>query len=298
MRLPLLFAWPDNQNFAGRLASVGGYELGAIEIREFPDGEIYLRLLAPVEGRSLAIVCTLSRPNDKLLSLMFVAATARELRASSVGLVAPYLAYMRQDRRFKPGEAITSQQVARLLSASFDWLVTVDPHLHRYSSLGEIYRIPTGVAHAAPLVSDWIRHNVRDPLIIGPDQESEQWVAAVANDAGAPHTVLEKQRRGDRDVEIQFENLQRWRDRTPVLVDDIISTGRTMIEATKLLRAQGWSAPICLAVHGLFADKADAVLAKLGARVVITNSVPNAANAADVIDVSSAVASEMNRFLL
>ena len=115
---------------------------------------------------------------------------------------------MRQDRRFKPGEAITSRQTAELLSNAFDWLVTVDPHLHRYGSLSEIYRIPTHVVHATPLISKWIREHVANPLIIGPDSESEQWVSAVANDAGSPYSVLEKVRRGDRDVEISVKTSQ------------------------------------------------------------------------------------------
>jgi ribose-phosphate pyrophosphokinase len=169
---------------------------------------------------------------------------------------------MRQDRRFMPGEAITSRQVAHLLSEAFDWLVTVDPHLHRYGSLAEIYSIPTHVIHAAPLISQWIRMNVANPLIIGPDSESEQWVAAVAEDARAPHSVLEKTRRGDRRVEIKLRDLDRWKDRTPVLVDDIISSGQTMLEAVRLLAAQGWAAPVCIAVHGLFADQADVLLAQ------------------------------------
>ena len=170
-----------------RLRETLGAEVGQLELHAFPDGETYLRFLTDVAGRTLVIVCTLDRPNDKILPLIFAAATARELGAAKIGLVAPYLAYMRQDRRFKPGEAVTSRQIAQLLSNAFDWLVTVDPHLHRYGSLGEIYRIPTRVVHAAPLISEWIRAHVANPLIIGPDSESEQWVSAVAKDAGAPY---------------------------------------------------------------------------------------------------------------
>lgn len=279
---PLLVAIPGNERLAEDLAATLRYELGRLEIRAFPDGETYLRFHTSPHGRSVGIVCTLSRPNERVLPLIFAAATARELGATKVGLVAPYLAYMRQDRRFKPGEAVTSRQVARLLSDAFDWLVTVDPHLHRYSSLADIYRIPTHVVHAAPLVSEWIKANVTNPLIIGPDSESEQWVAAVASDVGAPYSVLEKVRHGDRDVEIRVTDLEQWKGRTPVLVDDIISTGRTMIEAVHLLSSQGWPSPVCVAVHGLFADEADRVLARLGARVVTTNSVPHATNAIDI----------------
>ena len=278
----LLTAMPGNERLATALAAKLGCDLGQVEMRLFPDGEIYLRLMTSPEGRAAAMVCTLDRPNDKLLPLLFAAATARELKASKVGLVSPYLAYMRQDRRFKPGEAVTSRLVAQLLSDAFDWLVTVDPHLHRYGSLAEIYPIPTRVIHAAPLISQWIRNNVADPLVIGPDSESEQWVAAVAEDADAPYSVLEKIRLGDRSVEIKLGDLDRWRGRTPVLVDDIISTGRTMLEAIRLLTVRGWTAPVCIAVHGLFADQADVLLAQAGARVVTSNSVPHPTNSIDL----------------
>lgn len=282
MTVPLIMAMPGNQKLAGELAAKLGWDLGYVEIRQFPDGETYLRLATSPAGRAVALVCTLDHPNDKLLSLLFAAATARELQASKVGLVSPYLAYMRQDRRFKPGEAVTSRQVAHLLSDAFDWLVTVDPHLHRYGSLADIYSIPTRVIHAAPLISHWIRTYVANPLIVGPDSESEQWVAAVANDANAPHAVLEKIRHGDRNVEIKLRVLDRWKGRTPVLVDDIISSGRTMLEAIRLLTAQGWSTPVCIAVHGLFADGAGQLLAQAGARVVTSNSVPHATNDIDL----------------
>ena len=295
MTAPLIIALPGNERLASDLAAAVDGELGQIEMREFPDGETYLRFVTNLEGRSLAIACTLSRPNDKILPLLFSAATARELGASKVGLVSPYLAYMRQDRRFKPGEAVTSREVAKLLSDAFNWMVTVDPHLHRYGSLAEIYSIPTRVVHAAPLISEWIKHNVADPMIVGPDSESEQWVTAVAKDAGAPFTVLEKTRRGDRDVEIRIKDADGLKHHTPVLVDDIISTGRTMIEATRLITSRGLNAPVCIAVHGIFADKADEVLFGAGARVVTTNSVPHRTNEIDITNLLSGDVIEFTR---
>jgi len=154
----LLFAMPGNENFADRLVAALGAELGAVETRCFPDGESYVRL---------AIVCTLDRPNNKTLLLLFTAHAAHDLGASSVGLVAPYLGYMRQDKRFRPGEAITSSAFGRLLSSSFDWIVTVDPHLHRWTSMSEIYSIPVGVCHAAPKLSacasTWQMHSLSVP---------------------------------------------------------------------------------------------------------------------------------------
>lgn len=281
----LIVPLPGNESMASALAAELGADLGTIELHQFPDGETYLRYLSEVAGRSLVIVCTLARPDEKILPLIFAAATARELGAQNVGLVAPYLAYMRQDRRFKPGEAVTSRQIAQLLSDAFDWLATVDPHLHRYGALGDIYRVPTGVAHAAPLISQWIKQHASQPLIIGPDSESEQWVSAVAGDADAPFTVLEKVRRGDRDVQISVRSLEALEGRTPVLVDDIISSGRTMLAAVRLLADRGSRSPICIAVHGLFADRSDALLAQAGAQVVTCNSVPHPTNAIDLASI-------------
>jgi ribose-phosphate pyrophosphokinase len=289
----LLFGMPGNEAMTRALAQRLHGEVGQVEMHAFPDGETYLRFLADPAGRALGLVCTLDRPDEKILPLLFAAATARELGAASIGLVAPYLAYMRQDRRFKPGEAVTSRTFARLLSDAFDWLATTDPHLHRYGSLQEIYRIPTRAVHAAPLISQWIRTRVERPLIIGPDRESEQWVSAVAKDAGAPYAVLQKTRRGDREVEISARNLGDLDGRTPVLVDDIISSGRTMIEAVRLIVARGAAAPVCVAVHGLFADNSNVFLAQAGARVVTSNTIAHATNEIDVGEILAGAISEL-----
>jgi ribose-phosphate pyrophosphokinase len=285
MTAPLIIAMPGNEAMAQALAPSLRADTGQLEVRAFPDGETYLRFAGDVSGRILVLVCTLERPNEKILPLLFAAATARELGSKKVGLVAPYLAYMRQDRRFQSGEAVTSREVARLLSNAFDWLITVDPHLHRYGSLAEIYTIPTQIVHAAPLMSQWIKANVLNPFIIGPDSESEQWVSAVAKDAGAPFTVLQKVRLGDRRVEVSAKDLRHLDGRTPVLVDDIISSGRTMIEAVRLLKEHGGSAPICVAVHGLFADRSDQLLAKAGARVITANTISHETNGIDVSEI-------------
>ncbi len=198
----LILPLPGNETFAQRLANAGGWELGVLEVRRFPDGESYVRLLSDVVGKSVYLVCTLARPDEGFLRLVFAADAARSLGARTVSLIAPYLSYMRQDRRFRAGEAVTSRSFARLISSSFDRLVTVDPHLHRYPALSSLYAIPTNTLHAAPLLADWIAEEVRSPLVIGPDEESEQWVSAIAERARAPWTVLRKVRHGDRSVDV------------------------------------------------------------------------------------------------
>jgi ribose-phosphate pyrophosphokinase len=275
---------PGNEKVAAALAARVGAELGAIEIRRFPDDEIYLRLASDIGGKRVDIVCTLARPDPQFLSLVFAAETARELGAESVHLIAPYLAYMRQDKRFNEGEAVSSMLFARLLSQTFDSVVTVDPHLHRRRSLNEIFTIPARAAHAAPLLARWVAEHVSDALVIGPDIESEQWVAAVARAAGTPHVTLHKTRHGDRQVEIAMPDLSAWRDRRPVLIDDIVSSGRTMIEAARQLPEQGLARPFCLAVHALFADESYAGLLRLSEDVVSTDTVPHPSNQISVVD--------------
>lgn len=258
-------------------------EQGGFEFRRFPDEESYVRIDTRVEGRRVVICGTLDRPDEKFVPLHFLAAACRAEGAHSVGLMAPYLAYMRQDRQFHSGEAVGSREFARLISNSFDWLVTVDPHLHRIRALNELYSIPSRAVHAAPAVSDWIRANVERPVLIGPDEESEQWVSAVAADAGAPYVVLEKTRRGDRDVEVSVPEVSRWREFVPVLVDDIISTGRTMIATVEHLLEAGMKPPVCVGVHGIFAGDAYSSLRGAGAAQIATcNTIAHESNAIDV----------------
>ncbi|WP_024889076.1 ribose-phosphate pyrophosphokinase [Luteimonas huabeiensis] len=274
----LILPMPGNEAFAARLAAALDAQVGRVETRRFPDGESYVRLHGDPAGRAVDLVCTLARPDPQFLPLVFAADAARELGAAQVNLIAPYLAYMRQDSRFRPGECITSRSFARLLSSTFDRLLTVDPHLHRHPALSAIYAMPTATLQAAPLLAGWIAANVDAPLIVGPDEESEQWAGAIARGIGAPHAVLRKTRHGDRAVEIDVPDLSRHRGRTAVLVDDIASSGRTLAVAARKLSEQGFARPECVVVHALFADEAFAELAPLFARISSTDAVPHPSN--------------------
>jgi ribose-phosphate pyrophosphokinase len=274
----LFFPLPGNESLAAELARLTGGAAGDMEVRRFPDGETYVRVHSPVAGRHAIVVCTLARPDEKFLPLIFAARALRDLGAASVQLVAPYLPYLRQDRIFQPGEALTSRYFADSVSGAFDGLVTVDPHLHRYRRLGEVYGIETSVVHAAPLLAAWISGHVERPLVVGPDAESEQWVGEIAKLARAPFTVFGKARHGDRDIRLTLPDLERWRGLTPVLVDDIISSGTTLFEAASRLLEAGFPAPACLAVHALFGEEAAARLAKVSSEVVTTDTILHPTN--------------------
>jgi len=253
--------------------------MGRLEWRRFPDGESLVTIDENLGDANVAIVASLHHPDEMAIALRFAAATAREFGAHSVGLIAPYLAYMRQDTRFHPGEAVSAPLFAGFLEESFDWLVTADPHLHRNPALSSLYRIPAQRVATAPLVADWIRHNIANAILIGPDSESGQWVSDIAHRAGVPYQVLNKIRHGDRDVEVSLPNIDAARGRTPVIVDDIISSGRTVIETLRHLKRLELPAPICVAIHAVFAgDAYGQLLAAGAARVVSTDSISHPSN--------------------
>ncbi|QCR25335.1 ribose-phosphate pyrophosphokinase [Pontibacter sp. SGAir0037] len=279
----LIFGLPGNENLATQLSDQLQIPCGNAIIRHFPDGESYVRILSDVQNKNMLLVMTLDHPDDKLLSLYFFILAAREQGAKKIGLLAPYLAYMRQDKQFLPGEAVTSGYFAHLLSQLTDWIVTIDPHLHRRSSMSEIYTVPVTLLHAAPLISKWIKENVKNALIVGPDSESEQWVKEVAREAEVPYIVLEKVRKGDRQVEIKVPDVSTWKHHRPVLVDDIISTARTMIITVQHLIRADFQNPICIGVHAVFAGNAFEELKAAGAEQIITcDTIPHSSNSISV----------------
>ena len=288
---PLVLPLPGAQAGAAALATHLDAPLGRVEARRFPDGESYLRLHDEPAGRDVVVVASLRDPDPQALGLWFLAQTARELGARSVGLVAPYLPYMRQDTRFAPGEAVTSGTFARFISQAFDWLVTVDPHLHRLASLSQVYTIPADNVASAPAIARWVTQEVPRPVIIGPDSESEQWAGEVAARVGCPAIVLHKRRLGDRQVEISVPDAQSFAGHSPVLIDDIISSARTMAGAVGQVRTAFGVAPVCIGVHAVFSPDAMQVLHDSGAaRVVTCNTLPHESNGIDVMgDVAGAV---------
>jgi ribose-phosphate pyrophosphokinase len=279
----ICFPLPELAPFGLALANALGAMRGELEIHRFPDGETRVRLGAECAGKSVILVGGGRHPDRGALPLLFAAHATRAMGAASVGLAAPYLPYMRQDTEFRRGEAVSAQAYARCLSGAFDWVATVDPHLHRIQSLGEIFTIPSYCVTSVPAIAQWIAMNVTDPVIIGPDAESAQWVEGVGRRLAAPWTALSKIRTGDRDVSVSLPDRELLRGRSPVIVDDIASSGRTLAEAAMALRGMGAATVTCVVVHALLADGAESAIHAAGvARLVSTNTIVHASNAIDV----------------
>lgn len=276
----ILAPFPEVMQLAGEIAGPTGAALQPVGLHRFPDGESRVTLGGEPAGRDVAFVATLRDPDRLALPLRFAAATARELGARRVGLIAPYLGYMRQDTRFHPREAVSARLFAAFLDESFDWLVTADPHLHRNPALSTLFRIPSLRVATAPLLADWIARNVPDAVLLGPDSESQQWVADVARLAGRPYEVLRKTRTGDRAVEVSIPDSPALQRGAPVILDDIASSGRTLVRTLERLRDAGCAPATCVVIHAVFADGAyDDIRAAGAARVVTTDTIPHQTNA-------------------
>ena len=283
--MSLIYYYPEHSALVESLCRSTGFDSSALKVHHFPDSESLVTLDKNVKGKKVYLCCSLDDPDHKSMPLMFFAETAREMGALSVNLIAPYLGYMRQDKRFHEGEAISSPLFARFISQHFDSLITIDPHLHRYKSLDEIYTIPATLLHAYLPIANWIKAHIEKPFLIGPDEESVQWVSAVAKAIDAPYTVLEKTRYGDQDVAISVPKIEEYQDFVPVLVDDIISTARTMIETIRHLTKMNVKPPVCIGVHALFAGDAWENLKNEDLQAIVTcNTVPHPTNAIDLSD--------------
>jgi ribose-phosphate pyrophosphokinase len=278
LRRPLVLGFPDYSEQARRLAATAELAYQEVEIHRFPDGESRVRL--PPRLPSRVVLCrSLQCPNDKLIELALAARAARDLGAGHLTLIAPYLCYMRQDRAFHPGEAVSQRIVGRLLADWFDALITVDPHLHRVSTLEEA--VPVSRARslsAAPLMARFLRQVVEDPLLIGPDAESRQWVSTIARQEGLDYRIGEKRRLGDREVRISFDKAL-GTGRRIVLIDDVASTGRTLERAVAVLAPARPASVDVLVTHALFLEGTLERLQAAGVgRVWSTDSIPHATN--------------------
>ncbi|WP_309660929.1 ribose-phosphate diphosphokinase [Sphingomonas sp.] len=269
------FAMPGNGDLTDEISVLTASETGTIEYRRFPDSESYVRIHGDVRKGDTFLVCTLAHPDEHFVPLVFAARALRAAGARSISLIAPYLAYMRQDRAFAANEAVSSRIFADLISREFDRLITVDPHLHRIASLQEIYSIPTTVVHTSGLIGRWVRDHVASPIILGPDIESAQWAKNIARNASCPWAVFRKERRGDREVQLIPPSLDQHAMRTPVLVDDIISSGATMIQAAMILMAADMLPPYCIAVHALCDERTAAEIEGLAQSLLTSDSIPN-----------------------
>jgi ribose-phosphate pyrophosphokinase len=283
----------NSEKIAKQLAKNLKAKYSPLTISEFPDGDIYLKFNTKLKGKTLVIVQSFQPHSDmSLFDIIFAAETAKDLGAKKVILVAPYLAYMRQDKRFNPGEAISSRIMAKLLNHSVNQVITIDTHIHRYKSLKDIFAISAKNLTANPLIADYIKKNIKDPLIIGPDWESYQWAEVIAAHVGCDVTVLKKTRISSTKVKVKMNKSINLKGKDVVIVDDIISTGHTIAEAAKKAKKLGARSITAIVVHGLFVSGLDLLKDAGVSDIVTTNSITHKTNK---IDITSLLAKEIKK---
>jgi ribose-phosphate pyrophosphokinase len=252
-----VYTFPDSAEAAFRLAAAMDIPCHVAEVHRFPDGESLVRLPQPVER--CIVLRSLDRPNHKLVELLLAASVLRRHGAAELCLVTPYLAYMRQDIVFQPGEPVSQAVIGALLANHFDRFVAVEPHLHRTHSLDGVFAgRPATALSAAPVIAAALRRERIDSrtVIIGPDEESTPLVEGVAAPLGLESMVGRKLRRGDRDVCVALPEGADLAGRPVVIVDDVISSGETILSAARAATERGARSCRTIGVHALFDEAA------------------------------------------
>jgi ribose-phosphate pyrophosphokinase len=268
-----------SEALASKVAKELGVELGGLEVRRFPDGEKYLRVLSEVKDQTVAVIQSVHHTPDELLfEYLLLTDALKDLGAKRVIAFMPYFAYARQDERFKPGEALSFKTVSKLIeSVGTDEIYTIDMHQHRVIRSSEAFRIPTHNLSAMPLIADYVKKTgkLEKPLVIGPDAEAEQWAKLAAERLGTDYDVFEKKRLGDAHVEVRPRRSSAH-GRDVLIVDDIISTGGTIVEAVKILQSQGAQRIQVACTHPILAPGALAKINSAGVQDVVgTDTVPS-----------------------
>ncbi len=284
-RPPAIFGLHGTRDLAERVAARLDVALAAHEEREFEDGEHKARPLEDVRGRDVYVVHSLhggvnQSANDKLCRLLFFCGALKDAGAQRVTAVVPYLCYARKDRRTKPNDPITTRYVAEIFEAvGIDSLITFE--VHNISAVENAFRIPTWHIEAAPLFAAYFT-----PLLTGVS------AAAVAPDAGGAkraeqfRLALEKLTGSDV-ASAQMEKFRSSgvvsgallagdvRGKVAIIVDDMISTGGTLVRAAEACRAAGAAHVMTVAAHGLFIGGAPRLFASPAIDgVAVTDTVP------------------------
>lgn len=283
----VVIAGPNCDALARKVSRKMGASFSRLVTKNFPDGELYVRIKADVKGKRVVIVSSMHpSPNLALLTTVFAVHTAKRLGAKKVIVVSPYLAFMRQDKEFHKGECISAHVMARLLDAA-DAVYAIDPHLHRIKDLQDIFSSKGRRLSANDVLAKYIRTHHPKSIIIGPDEESYQWAEMIAQKVDRHAVMLRKKRYTSYSVRIKLKEDVDFKGRNVVIVDDIISTGHTMVEPIRQLKRRGVKHITCVCIHGVFAEGALKMLRGLGAKVVSTNTIPNPVSKIDVSSVIS-----------
>ena len=253
------------------------------ELKIFPDGESKITLKGKLSKNKTVVVQSIYPPVDSnLLQALSLVSKAKD-HSTEVVAVIPYLGYARQDREFLPGEIVTMKTLGKLFKgAGASKIIVVDIH----SKIGlKHFKIKTeNLSAISDLVTYFKKITLKNPIIVSPDQGGKERAKEFAKKFGSDFIALNKQRdRKTGKVEIKTEGLRTVIDRDVILVDDMISTGGSIIQATKFLKKQKCKKVFVACTHALLVNDADKKILKSGvAKIVSTNSIPGKTSIVDI----------------
>jgi ribose-phosphate pyrophosphokinase len=279
-----------SRELGGKIAEKLGVDLTDAGLKTFADGEVYCRYEESIRGADLFIVqsiCGSEREgltvNDALWELLLMVHAAKHASAHRIVAVTPWYGYSRQDKKSAPREPISARLVADLLeTAGIDRMVTMDLHA---GQLQGFFSKPVDHMTAMPILTQFVQDRLggRELVIIAPDAGRVKLVRKFAQKVGAPYALMEKERAAQQVAEIGYV-IGDVRNRTAVIVDDIIATGGTLNAAAQTVLDEGANEVFAVATHGLFSGQAFEILSSGPlAGIVVTDTIPLRDGAPDTV---------------
>lgn len=242
-----------SQKLAAKVAWDLGENLSPIETRRFPDGERYIRIKGKVPKEVVVIQSTGYPQDENLMELFLLLKNLKSLGVERTRVVIPYFGYGRQERRFKSGEAVSAVIVAELLEAAgASEIYSINLH---EKNIKEFFNIPVHEISAMPMIANYINEQIDDPMIIGPDKGALGFAEEISGILKCDCDYLEKIRISPEKVEMKPKNLD-VQGRDVVIIDDIISTGGTIVSASRILNDLGANKVIVGCVHPILVEDA------------------------------------------
>jgi len=297
-----LISGTSNLPLANRIADHLGHPLCAINISNFPDGETFVQILEDVRGRDVFIIqSTVPNPNRSLMELLIIIDAARRSSAGRITAVMPCYGYARQDKKDQPRVPITAKLVANLLTAAgADRILTLDLHAGQIQGF---FDIPVDNLYAYPVISEYLRTLELDNTVIcSPDVGSIKLASSFARRLNLPLATVEKTRVSGSSVKAT-EIIGHVKGMDVILVDDIIATAGSLVEAARLIAERGGKRILACATHGILAGPAikrikDSSINKLVVTDTIEIGVANCGLDVEVLTVSELLGQAINRIHL
>ncbi len=246
----LIIPGSNSPRLAERVSRELGAELADVETKKFPDGEIYTRIVSDVRGRECAVVQS-TPDNDSIVELILTLDLLRDLGASGVHAVVPYLGYSRQEKRFREGEALSAKTILRVIKSLSDSILTVNCHFLKAEGEFDFHGIRIRNINAFPEIANYFRERTNNPFLIAPDKGSLEIVKNLAMAIGCKFDSLKKERISGEEVKTEAKEMN-VEGKDVIILDDTISTGNTIINAAELVKKQGAKSVSAGCVHGIF----------------------------------------------